>query len=639
MKKIFSSIFIIAVSTISLEAQLIVTTPEFPVIDEPVTIVFDATKGNAGLASYTGEVYAHTGVLTTTSTSTADWKHVKTDWGVNTAETKMTKIGDHTYQLEIGPSIKEYYGISDGEKVTDLAFVFRSAEPYSGTTYYEGKDVGNKDIFYPVYEAGLSVSISKPAKQTLIQSNSTILFSASCSKSATLHLYRNSTLVTTTTGTSIAYAFDFPTTGDYWLKVTAETPDESAADSVFVGVIGDQPVATIPSGMKDGINYLSSNSVCLVLYAPGKQSVFLTGDFNDWTPYSEFRAYQDGDRYWLTISGLIPGKEYAYQYLVDGNLKIADPYTHKVLDPWNDQWIPDTVYPNLKPYPQGLTTGIVSIFQTGQQSYQWQNTDFVPPPADDLVIYELLVRDFIAAHDWQTLADTLGYFTRLGINAIEVMPFNEFEGNESWGYNPSFYFAPDKYYGPEHDLKAFIDSCHGRGIAVIQDLVLNHSYGQSPLVQLYFDSATNQVSADNPWYNQTSPNPYFSWGYDFNHESRQTKVFVDRVNRYWMENFNIDGYRFDFTKGFTNTPGDGSFLDPSRITILERMADSIWTVKPDQYIILEHFAPNTEEIQLSDFGMMLWDKENCTYNQCTMGFPSGPDCSWNIGGISYLNRG
>ena len=72
------------------------------------------------------------------------------------------------------------------------------------------------------------------------------------------------------------------------------------------------------------------------------------------------------------------------------------------------------------------------------------------------MIYELLVRDFVAAHDWKTLQDTLSYLKRLGINAIEIMPFNEFEGNESWGYNPDFYFAPDKYYGTENALKALL---------------------------------------------------------------------------------------------------------------------------------------------------------------------------------------
>ncbi len=98
-------------------------------------------------------------------------------------------------------------------------------------------------------------------------------------------------------------------------------------------------------------------------------------------------------------------------------------------------------------------------------------------------------------------------------------------------------------------------------MAVIIDMVLNHSYGQSPLVQLYFDG-NGKVSADNPWYNVDSPNPVYSWGYDFNHESLDTKDFVDRVNSYWLEEFRVDGFRFDFTKGFTNTPGDGGTTIP-----------------------------------------------------------------------------
>ena len=91
------------------------------------------------------------------------------------------------------------------------------------------------------------------------------------------------------------------------------------------------------------------------------------------------------------------------------------------------------------------------------------------------------------------------------------MPISEFEGNDSWGYNPSFYFAPDKYYGPADSLKKFIDACHARDIAVIIDMVLNHTYGQSPMVRLYFEDG--KPTTQNPWYNVTSPNPVFSWGY------------------------------------------------------------------------------------------------------------------------------
>jgi len=86
----------------------------------------------------------------------------------------------------------------------------------------------------------------------------------------------------------------------------------------------------------------------------------------------------DGKFYWITLTGLNPGQEYTYQYYIDGELKIADPYCHKVLDPWNDKYIPDYNYPNLKQYPFNKTKGIVSVFQTNQTPYNWQITDFTP---------------------------------------------------------------------------------------------------------------------------------------------------------------------------------------------------------------------------------------------------------------------
>jgi glycosidase len=219
------------------------------------------------------------------------------------------------------------------------------------------------------------------------------------------------------------------------------------------------------------------------------------------------------------------------------------------------------------------------------------------------------------------------------------MPFSEFEGNNSWGYNPNFYFAPDKAYGTKNDLKALIDECHRQGFVVVQDMVLNHSYGSNPMVKMYWNSTLNQPAANNPWFNQTSPNPVYSWGNDFNHESQATKDFVDRVTKYWMTEYKVDGFRFDFTKGFTNTPGDGYAYDPSRIAILERIAGKIWEVNPKALVILEHFTANNEEQALTAYGngMMVWGNANSAFSEASMGYNDSNKSDFS--GASYQTLG
>jgi hypothetical protein len=348
-----------------------------------------------------------------------------------------------------------------------------------------------------------------------------------------------------------------------------------------------------------------------------------------------------GDRYWIGIGGLEPGQEYIFQYFVDGSLKIADPYADKVSDP-NDQYIPSATYPGLIPYPSGKTTGIAAVLQTAQTPYPWDTSTFIPPQKTDLVIYELLLRDFLASHDYSALEDTLDYLKRLGINAIELMPVMEFEGNESWGYNPDFMFAPDKYYGTKDALKHFIETAHSKGIAVILDIVLNHQFGQSPLVRLYWDAANNRPAANSPWFNVIPKHPY-NVGYDFNHDSPDTKAFCKRVLNYWITEYHVDGFRFDLSKGFTqvNSYPDNVGLwgqyDGNRVSILNGYLISMRSVKPDIILILEHFAENTEEEDLSNDGMLLWGNMNYNYAEAAMGYNSGGGS--NFSWVSYKERG
>jgi len=344
----------------------------------------------------------------------------------------------------------------------------------------------------------------------------------------------------------------------------------------------------------------------------------------------------DGNWYWMAVTGLDPAREYAFQYLIDESLHIPDPYSNKVLDPWNDKFIDAATYPDLMPYPEGKADNLVSVFQTRPAVYQWRNSSFTPPEKDTLIIYEMLVRDFVETHRFKTIRDTLDYLERLGVNAIELMPVNEFEGNSSWGYNPSMYFAVDKYYGTANDLKELIDSCHSRGIAVILDVVFNHAFGTNPLVRMYWNSLTGQPAANNPWFNVTSPNPVYSWGYDFNHASTQTQAFADSVCHYWINEFRADGFRFDFTKGMTNTPGDGWAYDASRIAILNRIGNKIRSYKPDAILILEHFADNNEEKELAANGFLLWGTAKFRYQAASA---SRSDWNMSISEASWKNRG
>jgi len=614
----------------SINAQIITSDPVYPTVNDSAYITFHVDQCGCNLVGYTGDIYAHTGV----NSNIGNWQHVKTPvWGTNTPATKLAKINNTTYVLHITPDIKTYYGVPGTETVTQLALVFRSADASKQTS----------DQFYNIYQPGLNLEFVHPENDTVLKVNDTVPIAVKAIVLGTpnpdsITLYIDDTFVNVSHSNSLIYSLIVKNTGKHWIKVVAGNGVFNSSDSIYYFGRPALNIAPLPAGVTDGINYIDTSTVTLVLFAPHKDNVFVIGDFNNWTLSDEFLMNRtpDSSRYWITLNGLEKGKEYAFQYLVNGSIRIADPYTDKVLDPDYDQSISPTVYPDLKPYPVGKTTKIVSVFQTNQTPYTWEDTTFTPPKITDLVIYELLVRDFTAAATFKVTMDSLNYLKKLGINAIELMPVNEFEGNSSWGYNPDFYFAVDKAYGTKNDYKKFVDKCHKMGIAVIMDIVLNHSYGSSPMVQLYFNPITGKTTADNPWYNQNCPNTAgLCWGFDFNHESPATKAFVDRVNRYWLKEYNIDGYRFDFTKGFTNTVGDGNAYDASRIAILERMDDSIKAFKSNTIVILEHFTVNNEEKVLTDHGMCIWGNMNYNYNQATMGYITSSDLS----GISYKSLG
>lgn len=626
-----------------LAAQTVVTIPVYPTDIDSCTVIFDATQGNAGLKDVPPPIYAHTGVLTNLSTSSSDWKYVIADWNQNTPKALMTPLGNNLYQLKLTPSIRDFYGVPAGETIQKLAFVFRNSDGSKA-----GREANGGDIFADVYPASLSVNITLPTESELIlQQGDTIPVTATSPLADSLFLFLNNVLQKKTGGTTITDTLIAENFGSnfspVWISIRAKNDTAAAADSLSYMVVPQPLTAALPAGMTDGINYPDETTVVLSLYAPEKAFAFVIGDFNGWEPDSLYYMHRDttGDRYWIQVNGLTPGQEYLFQYLVDGTIRIADPYTDKVCDP-NDQYISPTTYPGLIPYPTGSTTGITAVLQTAQTPYPWSTAAFTPAGSTDLVIYELLLRDFLEAHDFSALEDTLDYLARLGVNAIELMPVSEFEGNSSWGYNPDFLFAADKYYGPKNTLKHLVETAHSKGMAVIMDLVLNHQFGSSPLVRLYWDEANNRPAGNSPWFNPIPKHPY-NVGYDFNHDSPDTRAYCDKVLRYWIEEYHIDGYRFDLSKGLTqvnsypNDVGLWGQYDPNRISILNHYYDVVRAADTNGILILEHFADNGEEKQLSSDGMLLWGNMNSKYIMAAQGFTSGglSDLSW----ISYKQRG
>ena len=635
-------------------SQLLSVSPNFPQESStPVVITMDANKGNQGLLNYTPvtDVYVHIGVITNMSTSSSDWRYVTSVWGTVNPAFQATSLGSNKWSYTITGGLRTYFGIvNPAETIQKIAILFRSGNGSNKQANADGSD-----MYIPVYTTSLAVKFTVPLIQptytpqpeTITKNiGDNIAMTAVANTPSTLKLYFNGSVIQTAlNATTISANPPIVVGGNQTLVAEANDGTTTTTDTIRFFVTGGVTIAPLPAGVRDGINYdVNNTSVTLVLYAPGKTRVSVIGEFSgsNWIEQSQYQMNQtpDGNYWWLRIDGLTAGTEYAFQYLVDGTLKIAEPYCEKVLDPNNDQFISSTTYPGLKSYPTGLTTGIVSILQTNAPAYTWQVNNFQKPDKRNLVIYELLVRDFVVNHDWNSLRDTLSYLKTLGINAIEIMPFNEFEGNLSWGYNPDFYFAPDKYYGPENTLKEFIDSCHKDGIAVIMDMVLNHSFGSAPMVQLYWDAINNRPAANNPWFNPI-PKHAFNVGYDMNHESLATRYFVSRVLDHWLNNYKIDGFRFDLSKGFTQTQtcdnnGNNcdvnawSAYDQSRIDIWNRYYDTIQLKSPGAYCILEHFADNAEETVLSNNGMMPWGNMNYNYNQASMGYNTDWDFSNGI---------
>jgi 1,4-alpha-glucan branching enzyme len=567
-------------------------------------------------------------------------------WNSSDEASRFTyNIGPNTYTKTFTPTT--YYNTTG---IGKIGFLIKAKD---GTG-----DKKSQDILAEVGTFQVTLTAPLQNSSTIIVSGESLNIAANnTGGNASYNLKSNGTIINSNSATA-NYSFtqsNITRNQNYEVEVTQGA---TMIVKKFTAIVDPVTVsAAMPSGLLDGINYNAADATkaTLVLDAPLKDFVYVAGSFNNWQPDGNYAMKKDPatGKFWLELTGLISGTNYSYQYwVVDATpiagtpslVKTADPYSTLVLSPFDDGGIPAASYPNLPAYPVGQERE-VTVLQTGQTPYAWSTstTNFVKPEKEKLVVYELLVRDFNAGRTYQSVIDKMDYFKNLKINAIELLPVMEFEGNESWGYNTSFHMALDKFYGTSSKLKELIDVCHQNGIAFILDVALNHAFGRNPMVRMWMNDPDGDgwgsPSTENPYFNTVAKHTY-SVGEDFNHTSALTKNYVKRVIKQWVQEYKIDGFRWDLTKGFTqncnaNDESCTNGFQQDRVDILKDYADYSWSLDAKHYTIFEHLGSDLEEKEWANYrvnetpskGVMMWGKMTDQYNQLTMGYNSQNDIS------------
>ncbi|WP_347217911.1 alpha-amylase family glycosyl hydrolase [Chryseobacterium sp.] len=501
-----------------------------------------------------------------------------------------------------------------------------------------GSHQTSPDIFVNV--GALSLNLTNPVANSLttVPVGNSINITATTNVNATFQLKANGVVVNSTSAPSQSYSYNYTVSQDASMELIATEGSSSKSAAFILQVPRNVVSEAIPDWIRQGINYnpINPTKVGLALYAPHKNFVHVIGSFNNWTVNDTYLMKRDTvnpDLYWIELNGLTPQQLYTFQYRTNDLRRVADPYSPQILSSYDDPWISSSTYPNLPAFPAGQGFE-VSAFKLGQTPYNWQAGNFQRPAKEDLVVYELLLRDFTQEKNWQSLINKISYLKNLKINAIELLPVMEFDGNLSWGYNTSFHYALDKAYGTPEKFKEFVDLCHQNGIAVILDVAFNHATGRSPLVRLWNidpdGDGYGDVAADNPYFNQVPKHSYNVFN-DFNHSSSSTQYYVERCLQQWLTEYRIDGFRWDLTKGFTQNCSENdenctNAYQQDRVDIMKQYADKQWALDPNSYIIFEHLGTDAEEQQWANYrvsegkGVMLWNKQTEPYNQNTMGY-------------------
>jgi 1,4-alpha-glucan branching enzyme len=360
----------------------------------------------------------------------------------------------------------------------------------------------------------------------------------------------------------------------------------------FGAVVADHAVQFrlfFPDAAKDPSQYTSQrNSTGL----PGIRRIQATGDFQratggtNWDPGGAPELtrsdHPGGWLYTLTIPDL-PDGFYQYKYFV-------------TFDNGTTRWCGD---PCAK-YVGGQQENAGFVIGGNHTVVQPLSNRL---PFADLILYELMIDDFTAGFRGarapvDAVKDKIDYLVDLGINAVQFMPWVAWPGGEfSWGYNPFLFFAVENRYVEDptnsldrlYRLKTLINQLHARGIHVILDGVYNHvdvgvEPGRGfPYYWLY------QNPAESPFIGRFGEAGYFQ---ELNFQNGCVQQFIFDACKHWLDEYQIDGIRFDYTRGFY-VPGDA---DHGITKLVADVRDYLAaTSRENVALILEHLTDNRYE--------------------------------------------
>ena len=309
------------------------------------------------------------------------------------------------------------------------------------------------------------------------------------------------------------------------------------------------------------------------VWAPNAQQAFVMGDFNNWSKTKNPLASEESGYWYTDVAGAKPGQEYKF-LLKNGDIELE----------------------RIDPYARQVTNSVGNGVIYDHANFDWEGDNFTPPSHNELVIYEMHIGSFYVDEDgkpgdFDTVLRRFDHLVKLGVNAVQVMPIAEFAGDYSWGYNPAHIFAVESAYGGPDEFKRFVREAHKRGLAVILDVVYNH-FGPSDLDLWQFDGWQENDKGGIYFYNDhRSQTPWGDTRPDYGRG--EVRQFIHDNALMWLEDYHVDGLRYDMTLYIRSIHGDGGEDIPEGWSLMQYINQSVRERFPDRILIAEDLHDNS----------------------------------------------